>query len=394
MLVVLVPNTMDNEGNRDNASTELKPRSSNDRVVYDVKPDDVLFGRGALKNGHPGNVKYRQMVHNRKAEYNASTRHREKNFIAQEIINQITVENNGRFLREVRTSAEAKVYGVEGRIQAWIIESAAAVNAKVKQALREGGTAISGAAVQDSDVTESDGESKAGLNNHAAVFERESNLPLVQLRQLGSPRINHQLSLEDRLTAVTPAVSTSSNDARSRLVTALGTLESEHLAAIHQRRNSEILAQIASFPNMERRGSGVPLTTPRFDVPSDFADMELSNSSTIDQLQALQERIANEIVFRRVLQMALPQTQNQIISNDQAMIASQIDDSGQVARLRSEVEAPCDVSSNLNVNTITTSRKRKISTADHYRIAMPNPDHMKSSPRKKSNETEEDKPSV
>jgi hypothetical protein len=103
----------------------------------ELTPNDVLFGRGAPTFRHPGNVKFREIVTSRKAEYLATSRHGPKKKIANQVIHEI-LARDGRFLREVKTSAEARSLGISRGTQAWVLVSEGEINAKVKQALREG----------------------------------------------------------------------------------------------------------------------------------------------------------------------------------------------------------------------------------------------------------------
>jgi hypothetical protein len=63
-------------------------------------PHDVLLGRGSGSNDYEGNVMFRSLVEERKREYlSAVTTREDKNRIAQEIFDQITM-NGGRFLKK------------------------------------------------------------------------------------------------------------------------------------------------------------------------------------------------------------------------------------------------------------------------------------------------------
>lgn len=105
-----------------------------------VTPDDVLFGRGLPIFKHPGNVKFHQIVVSKKTEYLASSQHEPKKRIAHQIINKIRA-SGGRFLRELKTPEEAQELGIVVANQGekvWLIVGEKEIDAKVKQALREG----------------------------------------------------------------------------------------------------------------------------------------------------------------------------------------------------------------------------------------------------------------
>ena len=120
--------------------------------VLDVMPDDVLLGRGSGPNDHVGNIKFRDLVAERKSEY-LSTNHRQtKALIAKEIVDQV-YGRGGRFLKKLSgtESAEilpellAKTKGDKaendgensGPVDVYQIQKHAIVMEKAKQALRQ-----------------------------------------------------------------------------------------------------------------------------------------------------------------------------------------------------------------------------------------------------------------
>lgn len=70
------------------------------QYVTDLRSADVLFGRGSGPNDHEGNVRFRQLVAERKAEYMATNHRMTKAKIAKDIVNQVFAEN-GRFLKKI-----------------------------------------------------------------------------------------------------------------------------------------------------------------------------------------------------------------------------------------------------------------------------------------------------
>lgn len=118
-------------------STQGSEPSANLPYTTEITVNDVLFGRGAPTFRHPGNVRFREMVKCRKAEYIAASQHEPKKAIAKCIIDQV-VEQNGRFLREIKTSDERRAYSIPSGTRAWAIVDDIDVDNKVKQALREG----------------------------------------------------------------------------------------------------------------------------------------------------------------------------------------------------------------------------------------------------------------
>lgn len=137
-MITMNKGAVDGKSKSSSRSNETASRTKGKGYVTEITPNDVLFGRGAPTFRHPGNVRFREIVLSRKAEYLATTKHEPKQRIAQEIIDEITCNGKGKFLREVKTIAEARTYGIPLGTQAWIIVDVDDINAKVKQALREG----------------------------------------------------------------------------------------------------------------------------------------------------------------------------------------------------------------------------------------------------------------
>mmetsp|Transcript_17753 Transcript_17753/g.40978 ORF Transcript_17753/g.40978 Transcript_17753/m.40978 type:complete len:652 (+) Transcript_17753:243-2198(+) len=93
------------------ASPRPRPWSAADsdrcECVLEVKSDDVLLGRGSGPNDHVGNIKFRDLVHERKEEY-LSTNHRQtKAMIAKDIVHQVYARG-GRFLKKLGPVESAK----------------------------------------------------------------------------------------------------------------------------------------------------------------------------------------------------------------------------------------------------------------------------------------------
>lgn len=103
--------------------------------VTQVNPNDVLSGRGSGSNDNEGNIKFREMVAQRKNEY-ISTRNREaKANIAQEIVNTV-LHAQGRFLKKIEGS-DLKNMRFPRNTELYQIVDPETAMEKTKQALRQ-----------------------------------------------------------------------------------------------------------------------------------------------------------------------------------------------------------------------------------------------------------------
>ena len=81
------------------------PREGNRKHTYimALSANDVLCGRGSGPNDHEGNIRFRQLVLSRKAEYLSTNARQTKSRIAQEIVYHVKFRVNpqGRFLKKL-----------------------------------------------------------------------------------------------------------------------------------------------------------------------------------------------------------------------------------------------------------------------------------------------------
>jgi hypothetical protein len=112
-----------------------QPNSNPGDIVTQLQVNDVLFGRGSGPNDHEGNIRFRALVGERKAEYLTTNHRQTKTKIARDIVDAV-LSQNGRFLKKVE-SAEAKIYGIPKGIDAWMVVDDETIMEKAKQALRQ-----------------------------------------------------------------------------------------------------------------------------------------------------------------------------------------------------------------------------------------------------------------
>eukprot|EP00934_Nitzschia_sp_Nitz4_P008338 Nitzschia sp. Nitz4//scaffold4_size323378//296226//297515//NITZ4_000715-RA/size323378-processed-gene-0.391-mRNA-1//-1//CDS//3329553564//8328//frame0 len=103
--------------------------------VTSITPSDVLFGRGSGPNDHEGNIRFRDMVAQRKAEYMATNHRQTKATIAKSIVDAVFA-SNGRFLKKLEPS-EAQKLGLNSQIDIYAVVDDDTIMEKAKQALRQ-----------------------------------------------------------------------------------------------------------------------------------------------------------------------------------------------------------------------------------------------------------------
>lgn len=175
--------------------------------------NDVLFGRGAPIIRWQGNVKFRELVRQRKAEYLSTRRHAHKDTIAREIIEEIETKRRGRFLkRALQFDANTEEDVLTGIPRQWMLAESELVIEKVKQALRDKDidrnsrkTSVSGATKPRAKE-----ESKADSRTEPIVpiiqgpssdaVERQARMPITQPVALSQSLAELQRQLQARAT--------------------------------------------------------------------------------------------------------------------------------------------------------------------------------------------------
>ena len=109
------------------------------RVVFQLNEFDVLMGRGSPSSEYSGNLRFRQLVKDRRGDYLKCTKRNEKHEIAEQIVATVH-ERGGRFLERVETLEEAQKLNVPAQKQAWkVMEASKPLFTKVKQLMRDVG---------------------------------------------------------------------------------------------------------------------------------------------------------------------------------------------------------------------------------------------------------------
>mmetsp|Transcript_44887 Transcript_44887/g.108936 ORF Transcript_44887/g.108936 Transcript_44887/m.108936 type:complete len:584 (+) Transcript_44887:130-1881(+) len=117
------------DGNNSNTN------DSSAALVVDVRPNDVLFGRGSGPNDHEGNIRFRELIAQRKEQY-MNTNHRQtKAKIAKDIVDQV-FGVDGRFLKKLEGKELTKLGYGQGQ-DVYQVASDDMIMEKAKQALRQ-----------------------------------------------------------------------------------------------------------------------------------------------------------------------------------------------------------------------------------------------------------------
>ena len=102
-------------------------------LVHTVSENDVLCGRGRGPAGHTGNVRFHELIAEKRMSYLTCTDRKEKANICEEIID-VVKRSGGRFLKKISGR------GSKTSPKLWKIVDDAKAKAKTGQALREGYT--------------------------------------------------------------------------------------------------------------------------------------------------------------------------------------------------------------------------------------------------------------
>ena len=104
--------------------------------IRELTDDDVLLGRGFPAIENEGNVRFRELVRTRSAEYHAAYRRHTKDSIARNVVDTIQ-QRGGRFLTQVDSLQNIRGVVLPAGARVWSEADEAAVLIKAKQALRD-----------------------------------------------------------------------------------------------------------------------------------------------------------------------------------------------------------------------------------------------------------------
>lgn len=114
-------------------STKLDDASCRKVGVAKIQSDDVLLGRGAFAVNFLGNLRFRDLVQQRKEDNIHATPRARKEKIALDIL-KVIQDKKGRFLQPIESEVESAAVDKDST---WIIAEEAVALEKIKQALRK-----------------------------------------------------------------------------------------------------------------------------------------------------------------------------------------------------------------------------------------------------------------
>lgn len=156
--------------------------------MTDLRPADVLFGRGSGPNDHEGNVRFRHYVGERKVSYMATNHRMTKTKIAREIVTLVQ-QNNGRFLRKLENAQKIKSLGLLENGDYYEIVDDHTIMEKAKQALRQNAAKVRG---EQMDAAKSP---KSTTSSHSSQLQQPIPPPSQIQTQMYFPS-SGELSLE------------------------------------------------------------------------------------------------------------------------------------------------------------------------------------------------------
>jgi hypothetical protein len=167
------------------AAAGVQEEGQEERYTTELQPMDVLLGRGSGPNDHVGNVHFRNLVSERKAEYMATNHRQTKAKIAREIVDRILAKR-GRFLKKLgHREVEALRMPHLGPVVYKVVSDDDTLLEKAKQALR-----------QNASRMRSEAEEEAGAAGAARSEPRQGTPPPPSETQSPKVEIQGVLDLE------------------------------------------------------------------------------------------------------------------------------------------------------------------------------------------------------
>jgi hypothetical protein len=194
--------SMEEEAGKLEATESIMAEKKATTIIYELRPSDVLLGRGSRTDQYPGNLAYREVVNRCKREYSTTADHEAKRAIAEYIIAQVE-KIHGRFLRRVEpNSNESVALGVANSSNngskpksAWVMIDKHAAIEKTKQALREKGNVSRAKKIVSQQASHSSGGSTSGIGHGGVQGNAQYRLganpfnPAPQVEEAQQPRL-------------------------------------------------------------------------------------------------------------------------------------------------------------------------------------------------------------
>lgn len=124
---------------QEEAAAAAAVKEEESHVITEPHPIDVIMGRGAPSTDHAGNVFFRELVKERRSDYVNAKRRKDKQVIANEIINAAR-QRGSRFLERVETFRRTNKEGLTTKVTIWQpVNDQKTLLVKVKQLMRDVG---------------------------------------------------------------------------------------------------------------------------------------------------------------------------------------------------------------------------------------------------------------
>jgi len=118
--------------------SETKIETAEEAILH-PSPDDVLMGRGAPSTDFTGNLRFRELVKERRGDYVNAKRRKDKQGVAGEIIATVK-KRGGRFLQRIETCRKVGQDGGTKKVTIWkSVNDRKTLLVKVKQLMRDVG---------------------------------------------------------------------------------------------------------------------------------------------------------------------------------------------------------------------------------------------------------------
>lgn len=195
------------------AAENVATATGSESFVVELNDNDVLMGRGSPSAEYSGNLRFRQLVIDRREDYLKCTRRNEKHRISMDIIDTIH-QRGGRFLQRITTMQEADRLNVPPKTQAWkVVEKGSALYVKVKQLMRDVGEGTQQKRKIRREVKRKQSQQQSSSGGEDGASPKREKVAPLSLQPTASSSSAAENHLEDRKPTATVRFAQSLSDA-------------------------------------------------------------------------------------------------------------------------------------------------------------------------------------